>query len=36
MSYREDDAKMGFILVGLGLVGYGLWLGVKWVMAYFH
>jgi hypothetical protein len=32
MSYRENDAKMGFILVGLGVVGYGLWLAGKWLI----
>ena len=25
MSYREENAKVGFVLAGLALVGYGLY-----------
>ena len=36
MSYREDNALAGLVLVAVGLVGYGAWLGAVWLWKHLY
>lgn len=35
MSYREDNAKFGLVLLGLAVVGALLWKAGAWLLHYF-